>query len=663
MINSKIKKALAISLTAITFATTCVSAKSFSDVSRTGSFSWAFSAIDELSDKNVISGYPDGTYKPEAPVSFPEVMQLIVQVVNPSESEIKEAKDKYEKLLNEKDTPDWAKKAFSVALYRGIVSETEFKDAADKGFLEAKEKKYPIRKDIAVFFARALKLSSSGDKSYLRHDDLDQIPDNVKGYLASLVKAGIFTSTGSDGKFNGDKEIRRSEMAIIVKAGFDYMSSHAEEKPEAKTGKVILASKLNNTNVLIIEEGKSKYSFELNDQTKYKTKDKTLKFDDLQAGQEVKVEYVKSNSSDKLGLAKTVEITSLNQNLVGYVNSKTTNTITIKYTENSSKLDFRTTSKVSTSDSKTFEFASDAKITAYGNKIELDKVSTDDLVEFKLNSDGKISEMIVFPKEATVKGKVTSISTSTSTGEVKLKLSDNKEYTFYITKDTKSSLNNVKVNDTIYLKVNYKVAIDIGDSADNLVSGLVTDFASRDVWGRNNGYIEIRVNNYSPVKYELAWNVRYVNGSSQATNPQARDSDYIGMYVQLELDSNGKVSVIRQTDKAEYFTARGQVVDFQNSSSAFSRAEYDLIIKIIQSDNSRVGLGKEYSVRVYDRSFSKYDIVELKGYVDDRGNAQISYVTPVGSSSYEVRPDSRIRDSRDFDNWRNLGASSGDYFY
>ena len=74
--------------------------------------------------------------------------------------------------------------------------------------------------------------------------------DSLRGYLASLIEAGIFTSTGSDGKFEGDRPITRAETAIITKASFDYAARNTvSSKVEKKKGTVILSSKLNNVKI------------------------------------------------------------------------------------------------------------------------------------------------------------------------------------------------------------------------------------------------------------------------------------------------------------------------------------------------------------------------------------------------------------------------------
>ena len=50
----------------------------FKDVSENH---WAYMAIKELSDKGIINGYPDGTFKPDKPITRAEVCSIISSIL------------------------------------------------------------------------------------------------------------------------------------------------------------------------------------------------------------------------------------------------------------------------------------------------------------------------------------------------------------------------------------------------------------------------------------------------------------------------------------------------------------------------------------------------------------------------------------------------------
>ena len=621
MKSNNLKRAAVLGLATIMLVPSATFAKEFKDVKRDNKYSWAYNAIDVLSDKDVISGHPDGEFKPGDSVSLEELLQLIKQVLNPSADEVKTAKEKYSKTAKDNGVNSWAEDAVCLALHRGYLNESALKKANERGVFKINGREYPSRSDIAIFFARALNLNANGNTTLLRHKDQSTMSDSLRGYLASLIEAGIFTSTGSDGKFEGDRPITRAETAIITKASFDYAARNTvSSKVEKKKGTVILSSKLNNVNVIIIEVDKQKYSFDLDNNTKYKLKDKDIKLEDIRAGQEVEIEYIKSNSVDREGTAKTITVTNAMLDMVGYVNSKGTNEITLRYRDNSTSIDFRTTSKISTSDTKTFTLDSNVKIKAYCKDLKLADVNVDDLVEFKTNADNKITEMTVFPKEAQVKGKITSLDTSNKDkAYLKIRLKDNKDYEFYITNETKD-LNKITLNDDVNLYVNYKVVKGLASNYDNngnvtgeviAYSGVESSFTNR----RYNRYIDIRTKDGYTKKYYLAdrYEIKSYNGYRQT---QVTESYLRGKDVILSLDNYGDVETITIVDSNLQFSGMFQVVS--NLDVGYNYSVYKIGIRVIQSDNEKLKPGKTLYFQT-SQKLDLYDVLSFDGYLNYDG--------------------------------------------
>ncbi|MDU5099300.1 MAG: S-layer homology domain-containing protein [Peptoniphilus grossensis] len=621
MKSNNLKRAAVLGLATIMLVPSATFAKEFKDVKKNNKYAWAYNAIDVLSDKDVISGHPDGEFKPGDSVSLEELLQLIKQVLNPSADEIKTAKEKYSKTAKDNGVNSWAEDAVCLALHRGYLNESALKKAYERGFFKINGREYPSRSDIAIFFARALNLNANGNTTLLRHKDQSTMSDSLRGYLASLIEAGIFTSTGSDGKFEGDRPITRAETAIITKASFDYAARNTvSSKVEKKKGTVILSSKLNNVNVIIIEADKQKYSFDLDNNTKFKLKDKDIKLEDIRAGQEVEIEYIKSNSVDREGTAKTITVTNAMLDMVGYVNSKGTNEITLRYRDNSTSIDLRTTSKISTSDTKTFTLDSNVKIKAYGKDLKLEDVNVDDLVEFKTNADNKITEMTVFPKEAQVKGRITSLDTSNKDkASLKIRLKDNKDYEFYITSETKD-LNKITLNDDVNLYVNYKVVKGLASNYDNngnvtgeviAYSGVESSFTNR----RYNRYIDIRTKYGYTKTYYLAdrYEIKSYNGYKQT---QVTESYLRGKDVILSLDNYGDVETITIVDSNLQFSGMFQVIS--NLDVGYNYSVYKIGIRVIQSDNEKLKPGKTLYFQT-SQKLELYDVLSFDGYLNYDG--------------------------------------------
>ena len=73
MKSNNLKRAAALGLAALMLAPSATFAKEFKDVKKKNNrYSWAYDAIDVLSDNDIISGHPDGEFKPGESVSLEE---------------------------------------------------------------------------------------------------------------------------------------------------------------------------------------------------------------------------------------------------------------------------------------------------------------------------------------------------------------------------------------------------------------------------------------------------------------------------------------------------------------------------------------------------------------------------------------------------------------
>ena len=235
--------ALLLAALTLTISSSAVYAARFKDV---GEDHWAFSYISEMADKEVLKGYPDGTFKPNRPVSLPEVLVLIKRIKVPADEAMKQAVANYGDMARASGAGEWAADSIAYALDRGIITQKQLEEAKVCGKLKAKDMAFPSRKEVAAYYARALNLSATKDHSNLKMKDLDkmgtvfdekdvEIP--VADYVAALVREDIFSAEGSDGLFQGDRPIRRSEIVKISKKAGDYAV------PAQKTEDVIMYTK------------------------------------------------------------------------------------------------------------------------------------------------------------------------------------------------------------------------------------------------------------------------------------------------------------------------------------------------------------------------------------------------------------------------------------
>ena len=475
----KTNKILALSL-AVAMLPTFSFAKQFSDVASTGTYKWAYSAIDELSNKNIIAGFNDGTYKPENLVSLPQTMSLLKGIINPSDDEVTKARNTYGKDLLNLGLDTWAIDAAAVCLQNNVISMGQLQSAKQNDQIGPGSKVYPARADIAVFYAKALGLSRNSDISNLKHKDISNLPIERKEYLSALVKAGIFSSTGSNGNFNGNKGIRRAEMAIITKAAYDYK---AKIQVATAKGEVILASSTNGLNRFIIKDGKDTYSFEYNNGTKFTINGTVADATKLKEGQLVEVKYQKGVGEGVNGTATEITIKDVVTQYIGYVTRHYSNQVKVKYTDNSSAIDLKASDNISTSKEATFTLATNPEISILGITSSLSYVKEGDMVEFNLDPQGYLTKMVVTPKNGQISGvlkEIGIVDASKLLREITVTLKDSKDYKFYVRLDSNlknSEIDNLKVGNTINTYTNYRF---IGDKrnivGNNVAFGTVSDF-------------------------------------------------------------------------------------------------------------------------------------------------------------------------------------------
>lgn len=622
MIRKNFKKALGVSLCATILLSNSVFAKEFKDVTKNGPYGWSYSYIDELSDKGVIDGYPNGNFEPDRAVSFEETLKLLKGVINAPQDEVNKAVEKYGDDLTKIGVASWSKESVALAIERDIITLDTVKEAKQKGFINPDNPVFPDRNTISVYFARALKLPANGDQSYLRHDDKDKIPASTKGYLASLVKAGIFSSTGSDGKFEGERHIRRSEMAKITKLSYDYSKAEGlNTETKTMTATVILSTNINNQDTIIVESNNKRYQFRVNSSTIYKQGETSLKFSDIKPDQELKITYATLSDKTAEGLAKTIEVTNSKVDLIAYVRGVSSDSVTLNYSSNKD-VDLSKDSRFTANKTETFKTDSNSKIYRYGQLIKLSDLYVDDIVEFKADKNNIIKEAQVYPKSTSVSGTITSISGATSANtreKITIKLSDNKNYTFYGNSNqndpwfNNSLFKDLKTGQNVTLSLNYKFVTSIGDQKQDNYGKI--ENASMYVSKRNDGRIgeiSFKTNNGRNVYYITDQTIFRTQRFNNLRLSQINERDLVGLTGKISLRGNDVTEFI-EVDSSQRFDAIAKVIDTRTLYN-FGQREHEYTIEIVNPGrSSSMKKGEEY-VFSSNSILSKYDYLRITGY-------------------------------------------------
>lgn len=184
---------------------------------------WAGSRIQKAQALGLISGYEDGTFKPDDPVTATEAMVMAVSLAeslsdegdttnpegttgegttaDPAAEEGTEGEGSGEESSTE--VPGWAKEKASKAVALKIINVNRFHSQVQA-----------TRAQAAVMLAKAYGLQPAevsegtfGDASLISPEDI--------GYILALKEAGIVKGS-PDGKFNPNSSVTRAEIAAML---------------------------------------------------------------------------------------------------------------------------------------------------------------------------------------------------------------------------------------------------------------------------------------------------------------------------------------------------------------------------------------------------------------------------------------------------------------
>lgn len=172
-------------------------ARSFSDIQN----HWAEGYITQLSEANVVSGYPDSTFRPEDNITRAEFIKTLVissslplnPVVNPTFIDVR--------------PEHWHYPYIETALTAGIIVPAEYIQLA----FNPDE---PItRVETAMFLSRSLGLEEGS--TCTGFDDGYQIPQEFRGYIRAAKERGLITGY-ADGAFKPWIPITRAEACTTL---------------------------------------------------------------------------------------------------------------------------------------------------------------------------------------------------------------------------------------------------------------------------------------------------------------------------------------------------------------------------------------------------------------------------------------------------------------
>lgn len=162
---------------------------------------WAEAFISSLVAKNIISGFPDGTFKPDAPVTRAQFAAIIAKAFNPA---ARRAATNYSDVA----TSFWGYDAIQTASKGGFM-------AGYPGGLFKPDQQIP-RVQVLVALANGLQFGEGNVSILAKYQDGTAIPSYASGFVASATQRRIVVNYPNLSLLNPNREATRAEVAAFV---------------------------------------------------------------------------------------------------------------------------------------------------------------------------------------------------------------------------------------------------------------------------------------------------------------------------------------------------------------------------------------------------------------------------------------------------------------
>lgn len=180
---------------------------------------WAYNAVDKMVEQELLSGYSDGTFRPDICITRAEFATILSKTLD-----IKENSKNIE--FKDVEGIHWAEEYIDKvnSFLTGYMDNNEYYFKPEDAVL---------REDAAVAIVKAKGLSDEKVSMSILDSfkDKDSISDSLKKYVAIAVKKG-FMRGNEDGTFNPQGNLTRAEIAALFDNAY-------EEIPGGVSGNII----------------------------------------------------------------------------------------------------------------------------------------------------------------------------------------------------------------------------------------------------------------------------------------------------------------------------------------------------------------------------------------------------------------------------------------
>ena len=503
---------------------------------------WAEKEIKEMVAGKMILGYPDGTFKPNNPVTKLDTLIMASRILGVDKTENSEeviaAEETYKSMLSSYDI--YGKKEISFLLNRTIFSKSEIDTYIKGENARLNTKRY----EAAIVFTKIMgKEKDIKNKTFviLPFMDSQQIPLAAKSYVELMNDEGIMKGVTKN-EFKPNDSLTRAQVAVLLLRVNNKLGDQSVQNPAETenifTGKIDYINR--PTMLIVVKDTSSLKNFTLLSTTLVKVDNTTAAINSLERGFDVTVKTkgteIISVEAASRAFSKTIKC----------IVSSVATTPTIKIGIKDSTVDDAATENYGVDDY--------VQITKNGNNSTIDSINIDDFGTAYLTSDNKVGKFVVEAKDAKVSGEVKSL---TIEDKVYLTVNIDKESKKYeVLSDVTVSRNgasaklkDIKVGDDVDISLTYNKVTKIkAVSEEKTTNGTIEEL----VIGKDNK-ITIK-DGAKTASYSLFTDAQIKVDNAAATIYDLR----LGAKVEIKLDSNVVVS-INAEKKVETLEVRGTI--------------------------------------------------------------------------------------------------------
>lgn len=521
--------------------TMTANAAAFTDIST----HWAKSYIERVAAKGIVSGYDNGTFKPDNNVTVLEALVMISRLYDIDDDLKEKIVEEYEPSLKKMTNTlysEWSFEYLSVIIELGVVSENGIEDMFAKKTIFQQA----TREEIAVLLTKAMMLGDEAQnlKVYtLPFADAAKISTSARPYVYVMYDKDIFTGD-SNKNINPSNKITRAEIATLLDKAWKYIDENDvypdfdDYVPTTSLNGIITKVSTGTAESYIYVKNDSEVEsiVKINKDTAIYLNGKAVNIDKLKEDMLVKCKIDSERIAVKLEADSSTDVV---RGIIYYVAYVAPAKITI-IDEDDDKI--------------TYDMPTDVKVYLDGKEIALKELSKNDEVTLYIDND-KVYQINSISRIKKFNGTITAIDYNYPI-VVKMKTKEGviKSFTFNsdvdVTRNDKnSSFDQVRVGDEVTVTTEYDDMIAINTIAKEAeMSGTIKEIIIGD-----DNKIKIADEDGETTQYAVSNNVIITIGSNNATIYDLR----VGYNVSVNTSGNEIVTIeAAQLQTAKSFSGK-----------------------------------------------------------------------------------------------------------